>query len=148
MSRIQRAARYFVRMRLSYGSDGRTFGCSKKPLKSSADHLTEVQERLLKGVVIEHKDFENLIKVYDRPTALFYCDPPYHTTEDYYEVDFLQSDHIRLKDCLNGIKGRFLLSYNDDEFIRDLYKDFRITQVTRSNNLTSGKYKELLICNY
>lgn len=145
---IQRAARYFVKMRLSFGSDGRTFGCSKKPLKSATDYLSEVQERLLKGVVIEHKDFENLIKVYDRPTALFYCDPPYHTTEDYYDVDFGQSDHIRLKDCLNSIKGRFLLSYNDDDFIRDLYKDFRITGVTRSNNLTSGEYKELLIRNY
>lgn len=145
---IQRAARYFVKMRLSYGSDGRTFGCNKKPLKSATEYLTDVQERLMKGVVIEHKDFENLIKVYDRPTALFYCDPPYHTTEDYYDVGFGQSDHIRLKDCLNNIKGRFLLSYNDDDFIRDLYKNFRITEATRSNNLTSGEYKELLICNY
>ncbi len=34
------------------------------------------------SVVIEHKDFENLIKVYDRPAALFYCDPPYHSTEN------------------------------------------------------------------
>ncbi len=146
---IQRAARYFVKMRISFGSDGRTFGCSKKPLKSATDYLLEVQKRLLdSGVVIEHKDFENLIKVYDRPTAMFYCDPPYHTTEDYYDVEFKAEDHIRLKDCLNGIKGRFLLSYNDDDFIRNLYKDFNISEVVRGNNLTSGKYKELLIRNY
>ena len=145
---IQRAARFFVKMRLSFGADGRTFGCNKKPLKSSTEYLTEVQERLMKGVVIEHKDFDDLIKVYDRPTALFYCDPPYHTTEDYYDATFSQSDHIRLKDRLNTIKGRFLLSYNDDEFIRELYKDFKIIEITRSNNLPSGVYKELLICNY
>ena len=146
---IQRAARYFLRMRISYGADGRTFGCNKKPLRSSTEYLTEVQKRLVdNGVVIEHKDFENLIKVYDRPTALFYCDPPYHRTEDYYEVEFRQSDHVRLKDSLNSIKGRFLLSYNDDEFIRNLYKDYNITEVIRSNNLTRGEYKELLIKNY
>jgi len=146
---IQRAARYFVKMRISFGSDGRTFGCNKKPLKNATDYLSEVQKRLLdNGVVIEHKDFENLIKVYDRPTALFYCDPPYHTTEDYYDVEFGAEDHIRLKDCLNSIKGQFLLSYNDDDFIRNLYKDFNITDVIRNNNLSSGKYKELLISNY
>ncbi|MFR8755580.1 MAG: DNA adenine methylase [Clostridium sp.] len=32
----------------------------------------------LQSVVIENKDFENLIRVYDRPGALFYLDPPYH----------------------------------------------------------------------
>lgn len=146
---IQRAARYFVKMRISFGSDGRTFGCNKKPLKNATDYLSEVQRRLFdNGVVIEHKDFENLIKVYDRTTALFYCDPPYHTTEDYYDVEFTEADHIRLKNCLNSIKGRFLLSYNDDDFIRNLYKDFNISSVERNNNLSSGKYRELLISNY
>lgn len=145
---IQRAARYFVKMRLSFGAEGRTFGCNKKPLRSATDYLTKVQDRLMNGVVIEHKDFENLIKVYDRPTALFYCDPPYHTTEDCYEVEFTEADHVRLKDCLNGIKGRFLLSYNDDGFVRNLYSGFNIREVSRANNLGKGKYAELLISNY
>lgn len=146
---IQRAARYFVKMRISFGADGRTFGCNRKPLKTAADYLSEVQARLLdNGVVIEHKDFENLIKVYDRPTALFYCDPPYHKTERYYDAEFTEADHVRLKDCLNGIKGRFLLSYNDDDFIRNLYREHNIRSVERANNMTTGKYAELLISNY
>lgn len=146
---IQRAARYFVKMRISFGADGRTFGCNRKPLKTAADYLSEVQARLLdNGVVIEHKDFENLIKVYDRPTALFYCDPPYHKTERYYDAEFTEADHIRLKDCLNGIKGRFLLSYNDDDFIRNLYREHNIRSVERANNMTTGRYAELLISNY
>lgn len=100
------------------------------------------------SVVIEHKDFENLIKVYDRSTALFYCDPPYHGTEKYYDVPFTEADHIRLRDTLAAIKGKFLLSYNDDEFIRELYKGFKIESAERDNNLSSGKYKELIIKNY
>ena len=99
-------------------------------------------------MVIEHKDFENLIKVYDRPTALFYCDPPYHSTEKYYDVPFAESDHIRLRDTLANIKGKFLLSYNDDDFVRGLYKDFKIEAIERGNNLAGGKFKELIITNY
>lgn len=144
---IQRAARYFVRMKLSFGADGRTYGCNTKNLANSVDYLTDVQQRL-KSVVVEHKDFENLIKVYDRPKAFFYCDPPYHTTEKYYDVQFSEADHMRLYNVLSAVKGKFLLSYNDDEFVRELYKSFNIAAVERNNNLSTGKFKELIITNY
>lgn len=146
---IQRAARYFLRMKISFGADGKTYGCNTKNLSRAVEYLSDVQRRLMSSsVVIEHKDFENLIKVYDRPKAFFYCDPPYHSTEKYYDVQFTEADHIRLRDTLAAIKGKFLLSYNDDEFVRDLYKDFKITPVERNNNLSNGKFKELIITNY
>lgn len=142
---IQRAAMFYVMVKTSYGADSRTFGCNQKNL--SADYLEQISNRLQK-VVIEHKDFENLIQVYDRPNALFYCDPPYYKTEHYYDATFSTEDHKRLKQCLNGIKGRFILSYNDNEFIRELYRDFKIIAVERPNNLSKGTYKELIIKNY
>ncbi|SCJ25553.1 Site-specific DNA methylase [uncultured Ruminococcus sp.] len=89
-----------------------------------------------------------MIKVYDRPNALFYCDPPYNTKEKIYNNPFTQNDHERLNRSLSNIKGRFILSYNDDEYIRELYKDYNITAVERQNNLSSGTYKELIITNY
>ena len=142
---IQRAAMFYVQIKISYGSDTRTFGCNRKSL--SADYLEQVEKRL-ERVVIENKDFENLIKVYDRPKALFYCDPPYHRTENYYDAVFTETDHERLKDILSGIKGHFILSYNDDEYIRELYKDYEIIPVERQNNLSRGMYKELIIKNF
>ena len=75
----------------------------------------------LKKVVIENKDFESLIRNYDRPNAFFYCDPPYFKTEHYYDAAFSEADHKRLKQCLSSIKGRLILFYNDSEFIRELY---------------------------
>lgn len=144
---IQRAARYFIKIRLSFGSKGRQFGCNTKPLQKSVDYLSTVGERL-KSVVIEHKNYDDLIKVYDRPTAFFYLDPPYYGTEDMYDVIFTKEDHLKLKQHLSNIKGLFLLSYNDDPFIRELYKDFNIEAVERNNNMTTGSYKELLIRNY
>lgn len=127
----------------------RTFSCNTKNLANSINHLSDVQNRLMSSaVVVEHKDFENLINVYDRPTALFYCDPPYHCTEKYYDVQFGEADHIRLRNTLATIKGKFLLSYNDDNFIRELYSGFKIEDVERGNNLSSGTFKELIITNY
>ena len=116
-------------------------------LENALEKLPEVSKRL-NGVVIEHKDFENLIKVYDRTGALFYCDPPYHSTEKFYDMPFTEDDHRRLRDVLSGIKGRFLLSYNDDDFVRELYKDFKIIPVERNNNLSSGSFKEIIVKNY
>lgn len=65
-----------------------------------------------------------------------------------YDAAFTREDHVKLKQLLNSIKGLFLLSYNDDPFIRDLYKDFNIETIDRSNNMSTGRYKELLIRNY
>lgn len=148
---IQRAARYFHIIKVSFGADRRTFGTNKKNLTNSIEYLSEVQERL-KDVVIENKDFESLIKVYDRPEALFYLDPPYHGAEKYYDNGFTLDDHIRLKDVLKGIKGKFILSYNDDEYIRELYSEFYIEGIRRSNNLSNKtenkSYTELIITNY
>lgn len=107
-----------------------------------------LNSRRLDRVLIEHKDFEELIKQYDRPNALFYCDPPYHTTEKHYSERFSETDHYRLNTVLKALKGRFILSYNDDDFVRELYKDFDIKAVERQNNLSKGSFKEVIIKNF
>ena len=130
---IQRAARYFYIIKVSFGADKDSFGCSKKNLINAVEYLSKVTERL-KNVVIENKDFADLIKVYDRPKALFYCDPPYYKTERYYTaVEFGREQHIQLRDILSNIKGKFLLSYNDCNFIRQLYKGHNITEIDRQH---------------
>lgn len=144
---IQRAAMFFVIIKLSFGADARSYGCGKSGGKLSSERFSEISERL-KNVVIEHKDFEDLIRVYDRPGALFYCDPPYHTTERHYTEKFTERDHFRLRDSFSKVKGKFVLSYNDDDFVRDLYKDYSIKPVLRNNNISSGVFKELIIKNF
>lgn len=65
--------------------------------------------------------FRTHLKTYDRPDALFYLDPPYLGTEKLYEGIFGWEDHLRLAANLKELKGRFVLSYNDDPRIRELY---------------------------
>ncbi len=150
---IQRAARYFYLIKLSFGCCKTSYATRPKRLDSTLARLKEITDRL-SGVIIENKDFESLIKLYDNPDTLFYLDPPYHKTEKYYDNDkvFNESDHIRLKECLDNIKGRFILSYNDDEFIRELYKNYCVVGVTRSCTLSANssgdKFEELIIRNF
>lgn len=150
---IQRAARFFLMIKISYGSDRRTFGCAKKNVIKMTDYLAKVSDRLAE-VLIEHKSYDKLILQYDKQGALFYLDPPYHTTEKYYDGIFTDTDHHRLHDILRGLQGRFVLSYNDDAFVQDLYQGFKITEISRNNNLTARyakgdkTFKELLIKNF
>ena len=152
---IQRAARYFILIKTSYASKGATYGCVKKDSSKYIEYLTDIQKRLV-NVVIENRDFEKLINTYDRKNTLFYLDPPYWGTEKYYkEVDFKPEDHIRLKQILDNIQGKFILSYNDCSEIRELYKSYNIDEVNRKNNLksrykddTNQSYNELIIKNY
>jgi DNA adenine methylase len=103
-------------------------------------------------VVVENMDYQRLIKVYDRPGALFYLDPPYLGTEKYYDSGFNLDDHHKLCSVLRELKGRFILSYNDTEYLKEIYKDFHIELISRNNNLAAkckpGEYKEIIIKNF
>ena len=128
-----------------------SFGVRPKNMQRAVEFLSVASERL-KNVVVENLDFQHLIKTYDRPDTLFYLDPPYYEAEKYYPDRFQSEDHKRLKETLDNIKGKALLSYNDCESIRELYKDYNIMQVDRADNLATKnggrKYKELIIKNY
>ena len=150
---IQRAARYYMIIKLSYGSDRRTYGCVSKNLTRMMEYLEKVNERL-SHVVIEHRSFEDILRIYDSPGTLFYLDPPYHGTEKYYDNQFSEDDHVRLRSCLSRLQGKYVLSYNDDDFIRQLYQQAKIEEVTRNSNLVGRYkkankiYKEFIITNY
>lgn len=134
---LQRAARYFYLIKCSFGSNRNSFATAPKTIYNIVSELPKYKERL-KSVIIENRDFEDLIKTYDRDSALFYVDPPYVASERYYNrnyTKFNKDDHIRLNAVLKGIKGRFILSYNDCDFIRNLYKDYNIKCVSRQNLL-------------
>ena len=107
--------------------------------------------RRLASVVIENKDFEGLIRQYDRKNAFFYCDPPYFEAEDCYAVEFPKEDHQRLHDVLLNCQGYVMVSYNCCPYILELYKEFYIFHTTRPNSMSQtadSEYEELIITNY
>ena len=149
---VRRAAMFLKLLRNSYSSSGKSFASQPFDIRKLFGLIQELESRMA-NVVVENQDFEALIRHYDRPDAFFYLDPPYYSTEDMYEAGFGNEDHIRLRDILGNIKGRFLLSYNDCPEIRGLYEGFSLFDFSRIHSMAqryeAGKeFKELLIANY
>ncbi len=149
---VRRAALFMKLLRYSYSSGCKSFAAQPMDIRKIFGLIKEL-ERRMSSVIVENQDFEALIKHYDRPDSFFYADPPYFSTEDMYAVGFNWQDHVRLRDTLQNIKGRFLLSYNDCPEIRELYQGFSIFDFSRVHSMAqrydAGKeFKELLIGNY
>jgi len=149
---IQRAARFFYMVKASFGNNYHTYATRSVTIDTATAYLEKVKERL-RGVNIEHSDFEALTRTYDRKNALFYYDPPYIDTEKYYNAHFTAEDHRRLRAVVGGIKGRFIMSYNDCPLIWELYKGFNIERVTRKSTLAGNSdnkqlFAEVIIRNF
>ena len=152
---VRRASYYYALIRYSYAAGTSTFGSQPHAMWNNFPLIESAAGRLQK-VVIENKDCVKLIRQYDRPESFFYCDPPYYNADQYYEaVSSDGFDHAGLADALLGIKGKFLLSYNDCPEIRALYDrpGIVVEGISRLSNIAqryeNGKqYPELLISNY
>ena len=152
---VRRAANYYKLIRYSFSGAGKSFGGKPCNIRNFFTDIWRCSRRL-ENVVVENKDFESLLAQYDRPDAFFYCDPPYYNADQYYEaVSSDGFDHAGLADALLGIKGKFLLSYNDCPEIRALYDrpGIVVEGISRLSNIAqryeNGKqYPELLISNY
>ena len=148
--RCERAAMFYKCIRGSYSATVSSFG-SKALRLFNFLYLLKPAAKRLEDVVIENKNAITLIKDEKRPGTFFYCDPPYFEAENLYEVKMNKRFHVRLWMALSSSDGRFLLSYNDCPFIRQLYKNYYILAVTRNNPLkhqADATYEELFITNY
>lgn len=117
--------------------------------------------KLNKVKAFECLDFEKHIDKYDSKNTLFYCDPPYYSTEfQYYRgaEHFGREGHQRLADVLKDIDGKFILSYYDFEGLDKMYpkdkyrwkeKSFtRATTTISKQTLEEKQGHEILIMNY
>ena len=114
-------------------------------------------EHFLKITDVENMDFADVIKKYDSESTYIYLDPPYWKTENYYSNhDFDSKDHERLANVLNGIQGKFSLSYYDFPQLHDWFpenqyrwerKEFAKAAAAKKN-VKQNMGEELLILNY
>ncbi len=151
---VKWAADFYQLIKQSYAGGGTSFGGSPRSMWAAFPLIDAVSARL-QNVVIEHMDFERLIKTHGGPDTIFYLDPPYVLTEDYYGGLFGAPDHFRLADALFETDSLWLLSYNDCDTIRNLYSvpGIYIEKVERINNMAQrydpgSVYREVFISNY
>ena len=79
--------------------------------------ISEYAKRF-RDVVLESKDFREIIKLYDSEKTLFYLDPPYVGGERhrYYRFSFTANDLRSLANMLNSIKGLWVLKIAEDNY--------------------------------
>jgi DNA adenine methylase len=139
---LQRAVRFLYLQRLAFGGKvaGRNFGVSlRMPGRFDVTRLepmlAELSERLA-GVVIENLDYAEFLDRYDADDTLFYLDPPYFGSEDYYGKGlFGRDDFGRLATRLAALRGPFILSINDAPEVRVLFAAFALEAVELSYTL-------------
>ena len=116
-------------------------------------------EHFLRITDVENMDFQDVIEKYDSPTSYFYTDPPYYIVGEgtyYSNHDFDREDHERLANVLNGVKGKFSLSYYDFPQLHDWFPEDRFRwerkefakAAAAKKNIKQNMGEELLILNY
>jgi DNA adenine methylase len=113
---MERARRYFVNISQSFASKlnggwgrgkfGRNLAVT---YQLRVDNLHAVLNRL-KGVHMACDDAIKVIKDWDSPQTLFYCDPPYPNTHMGHYKGYTIQDYDLLITTLNQCEGSFILS--------------------------------------
>jgi len=115
---VEMAYRWFVIARMSFNGKfesgwnvGVLYDCASSWL-STIKNLPQIHSRIMK-VQIEHRDFRELLPIYDTPKTLFYLDPPYipeTRKRAKYRYEMSANDHKELVNMLLLIKGIVILS--------------------------------------
>ncbi len=153
---IQRAARFFYLQKNAFGGlvKGRHYALKVTGAPGfDATRLPEIFEKAhqrLARVQIESLPYDEFIRRFDRPTTLFYCDPPYWNRK-LYNFNFTEDDQRNLATLLQSIKGRFVLSIDDVPQIRELYRDSKISEIElpyTAQREAGKRFQELIITNF
>ncbi|MBO5387269.1 MAG: DNA adenine methylase [Lachnospiraceae bacterium] len=104
-----------------------------------------LSQEALKSVEICNKDYKEIIGRYDSKDTFFLIDPPYDIdrVSRYYRGDCRKFKHEELANIVKTLEGNWLLTYNDNERIRELYRGFDIKEIKRQ--LFGRAYTELYI---
>ena len=138
MTNLERSFRFFCMIKEAYASKfGNVWGYGQSRNQANAFFnefkLIDIVAERLKHVQIENRDFQKVIDGFDSETTLFVFDPPYIKADvdtQYFKalganniIGFNLSDHQRLYKAITNLKGKFILTIDNDPFIRERYCD-------------------------
>jgi len=151
---IYNALMYFIINRCSFSGSTLSGGFSqesskKRFTKSSIDRINKLNLELFTIYNYDYKKFIN--KFYNEKTLMF-LDPPYYL-EKHSKLYGVNGDlhdkfnHKRLYNCLST-KKNWILTYNNCEYIKELYKNYKIIETSWTYGMNkSKKSSEIIIIN-
>ena len=165
---LERARRFFIRAQQTFNALAQTSRRSRwsfavatsrrgmsglvSKWQSSIEHLPALVERL-RRVQFEHAPALDVIRRYDSPDTLFYCDPPYpHESRrslNTYAYEMSDRNHEELADALHVAKGAVAISGYRCPLMDRLYGDWRRADAPpRRRNSSGGLRRESVWMNY
>lgn len=135
---VERARRTLVRYHQSFGTSNSSKNSWKNTQTAGGprcatvwnylpDTILECCERL-KNAQIENVDGIELIKRYNHPDTLIYCDPPYLPSlrkKNMYSYEFGESKHVELIKTLKQSQSKVVISGYGSALYDDLLSDWR-----------------------
>ncbi|MBC6478349.1 MAG: DNA adenine methylase [Hormoscilla sp. GM7CHS1pb] len=167
---IERAARFIYLNRTcfnglyrenSQGEFNVPIGKYKNPQICNPELLRSVSATL-KNVKIEEKSFEHVLESANSSDDFVYFDPPYYPVSStsyftaYSRHSFIEDDQKKLSKIFAELAGRgvkVMMSNSDCSFIRNLYSQFNIYEISAARAINSkikkrGSIAEVLVTSY
>lgn len=148
---LNQSIMYFIINRCSFSgatlSGGFSLEASKKRFtKSSIERIKKLDLRKFK---IYNLDFEDFINTNQDKKNLIFLDPPYYleklSTLYGNNGDMHNTfDHDKLYKCLLT-KKNWVMTYNNCEYIKNLYKDFKIIETSWSYGMNKSKHSSEIV---
>ncbi|EJF76273.1 DNA adenine methylase [Bartonella sp. DB5-6] len=157
LSKVERAARFlFLQRCVMYGKkEYVSFGFGRKktttfnPDKLLA-RMRRVRQKLLDTTIL-NLSWERVVELFDAPDSLFYLDPPYLVKKKCYSSgNFVEDDFVKMASILKDLQGKFVLSLNDCDAVREIFRDFdflELETIWTAGTAKKTPRKELLIRN-
>ena len=158
----QRAVDFFILNRITFSGTVDCGGYSEQAFRkrftwSSIERL-ELAHEVIRKVELHFGDYEELLNAGGEDVVVF-LDPPYYSAQRsklYGKRGDLHTefDHERLLKLVKNCKHRVLITYDNSDYIRNLYKDFYMVEWELSYGMTNYKQErvrvgsEILIANF
>src|SRR5262249_43981756 len=104
----------------------------------------------LQHVQIESLPYQEILRRYDRPSTVFYCDPPYWNRK-LYRHNLAPKDFEELQTHLIRIRWKVILSLDNHPEIRRIFREWRLLSIDvayTAQRKVGKRYGELLIMNF
>ena len=162
LSELERAVDFFILNRITFSGLLDCGGYSQKAYESrftqSSIERLKAMPQILQNFHFSCDDYEALLQKNGEDVFIF-LDPPYFSATKsklYGKKGDLHTGfcHKRLCENLKNTKHKFLLTYDDSDFIRELYGDFYVKEFSVQYGMNNfkqekaAKGKELLISNF
>jgi len=159
---LERAAAFFIYNRITFSGTTLSGGYSEGAFagrftESSIQRLSQLAE-VVNGSTITNYDYEEVVQKEGKNVFIF-LDPPYYSATKsalYGKNGNLHKsfDHKRFAENMKNCKHKWLITYDDSEYVRELFSFAKITpwnltygmrNITENSDQTG---KELFISNY